>query len=422
MCGRLPHRPHLVEIHLRTEPRGLPRGLNPRQSTTNNIDLILLHPRKSASRFWGIDFVILHVAREMFIVTPLDRLVVIATSEQQHLNRKIDVREARQPNTLLHPRLLDHQRRTRLQRHEQAAGHLESFREARFQTYHLFINRIDPNDADQLRNQTLFTRLRLESGARTKIENDRLATRQHLTARRHKLACLQERRYLGAFRLFLLTLGAPLGHLLLVFLFLAFGFFKLFLHAPVFFGRAFRRKRHAVLTDQLLDRLAIGKWINFIDLHGLFFQCALAVDLAIRFCLFERVFRNAIFQFILIPLDFTHQRDDVESILRARWIEQLVVDAGVESDFFEEQRQLARALDIHAKAMRFLDAVDRAILIEDHPRLVYIARHLRDETCLHAEVILKMRAAATGKVDDVCRFGSEIAERHDACEYVEFFE
>src|SRR5689334_21589508 len=246
MCGRLPHRPHLVEIHLRTEPRGLPRGLNPRQSTTNSIDLILLHPRKSASRFWGIDFVILHVAREMFIVTPLDRLVVIATSEQQHLNRKIDVREARQPNTLLHPRLLNHQRRTRLQRHEQPAGHLVSFREARFQTYHLLINRIDPNDADQLRNQTLFTRLRLESGARTEIKNDRLAAFQQLLTRRYELTRFQERRDLRTFSIFLLALCTALGHLLLVFRFVAFGFRKLFLHAPIFPGRAVCRKWYSV--------------------------------------------------------------------------------------------------------------------------------------------------------------------------------
>src|SRR5690348_1076805 len=108
----------------------------------------------------------------MFVVAPLDRLVVIAAAQQQHLNRKIDVRETRQPNSLLHARLLDHQRRARFQRHEQPAGHLEPFSETRLESDHLLVDWINPNDADEFRNQTLFTTLRLESRARTKVEND----------------------------------------------------------------------------------------------------------------------------------------------------------------------------------------------------------------------------------------------------------
>src|SRR6476619_4564673 len=117
----------------------------------------------------------------MLVITPLDRLVEIAARKQQHLNRKIDMCEAWQPNPLRHSRLLDHQRRARLQRYEQATGHLESFRQTRFQADHLFVYRIDPDHSDQLRNQTLFAILWLEPCARTKIENDRLTTRQQLT-------------------------------------------------------------------------------------------------------------------------------------------------------------------------------------------------------------------------------------------------
>src|SRR5262249_33759272 len=72
--------------------------------------------------------------------------------------------------------------------------------------------------------------------------------------------------------------------------------------------------------------------------------------------------------------------------------------------------------------MRFLDAVDRAIIVEDYFCLFYIAGDLGDQPGLHAEVILKTRTAAGRELHNVCRFGSEITERHDAREHVELFE
>ncbi len=104
----------------------------------------------------------------MPVVAPLDRLVVIAAAKQQNLHRQIHLRKLRQPNTLRHPRLLHHQRRARLQRNQQSTSHLETFRQTRFESNHLLINRIDPNDADELRNQTLFAILRMESWTRPK--------------------------------------------------------------------------------------------------------------------------------------------------------------------------------------------------------------------------------------------------------------
>src|ERR1043165_4268922 len=107
------------QIYVRTELRRLPRGFHARQPSTNNINLIRVHrffcPRHPRLRLgWRLDLVILHVAPEGVVVTSLDRLVVIAAAKQQHLNRKIDMRETRQPNALLHSRLLDYQRRARL--------------------------------------------------------------------------------------------------------------------------------------------------------------------------------------------------------------------------------------------------------------------------------------------------------------------
>src|SRR5262245_46943526 len=72
--------------------------------------------------------------------------------------------------------------------------------------------------------------------------------------------------------------------------------------------------------------------------------------------------------------------------------------------------------------MRFLDAVDRAIIVEDYFCLFYIAGDLGDEPGLHAEVILKTCTAARRELHDVCRVGSKITERHDAREHVELFE
>src|SRR5215510_3488318 len=161
MRGRLFRRAHLVKIDLRTEPGRLPCRLNTGKPTANDVYLIRLHLwLRFCRRF---DLVALDVARKVLVLAPLNRLVVITTTKQQHLNRKIDVREAWQPNTLLHSRLLDHQRRAGLQRDEHTAGHLEPFRQARFQPDYLLVYRIDPDDANQLRDQTLFAILWLES-------------------------------------------------------------------------------------------------------------------------------------------------------------------------------------------------------------------------------------------------------------------
>src|SRR5689334_10678772 len=142
----------------------------------------------------------------MPVLTPLDRLVVIAATKQQNLNRQIYLRKLRQPNALRHPCLFYNQRRSGFERNQQPAGHLESFRQTRFQSDHLLINRIDPHDTDQLRNQTLLACLRLESHSWTKVKNDRLASLKHLATRRHKITYLQKRRDLRTFGLLLVAL------------------------------------------------------------------------------------------------------------------------------------------------------------------------------------------------------------------------
>src|SRR5215217_3602318 len=85
MCGRLFHRTHFVEINLRAEFCGLPRRLDSRQPTANNIYVIRVHlffTASSALRLRGrVDFVILYITREMFVIAPFDRLVVIAEAK-----------------------------------------------------------------------------------------------------------------------------------------------------------------------------------------------------------------------------------------------------------------------------------------------------------------------------------------------------
>src|SRR6185436_836652 len=169
----------------------------------------------------------------------------------------------------------------RLQRNQQPARHLESVSQTRFQSNHLLVNGIDPNDTDQFCNQTLFAVLWFEAVARTKVKNDRLAAAQCFASRRNKLTRFQKRRDIGRFVslcLFLLTFGAALGHLLFVFLLFALGFCKLFLDASIFLRGAFSREWYAVLADQLLHRLTIRQWINLVDFHRLLLQLALAVD------------------------------------------------------------------------------------------------------------------------------------------------
>ena len=65
-----------------------------------------------------------------------------------------------------------------------------------------------------------------------------------------------------------------------------------------------------------MHRFAIWQRKHFVDLDGLFLKFAFAVDLAIRLCLFESVFRDAVFEFILIACDFANQLRDVESFSR----------------------------------------------------------------------------------------------------------
>src|SRR5262245_5832086 len=130
-----------------------------------------------------VDLVVLNIPREMFVITPLDRLVVIASCKQQDFDRKVQMRKARQPNALGHSCLLDHNRGARFERNQQPAAHLETFRKTRFQTDYLFVQRIDPNHANQFRNQTLLAITRLETWARPEIENDRLAACQQLASR-----------------------------------------------------------------------------------------------------------------------------------------------------------------------------------------------------------------------------------------------
>src|ERR1051325_2890127 len=157
-------------------------------------------------------------------------------------------------------------------------------------------------------------------------------------------------------------------------------------------------------ADQLLHRLAIGQWINFVDLHGLLLQFALVGDLAISLSLLERILGDAVLEFVLVLLDLAHQRDNVEPFARAGRIEDLVVDAGIESDTLQQQGQLAGAFDVHANAMRFLNAVDGAVVVKDHVGLLHVTGDLRDESGLHAEVVLETRAAASRELDDVRGF------------------
>src|SRR5262245_44828728 len=119
----------------------------------------------------------------MFVVAPFDRLIVIAAAEQQYLHGKVDLRKARQPNALGHTRLVDHQRRAGFERRDETAGYLEAFRQTRFQTNYLLVNRVYPNDPDQFCDQALFTVLRSKTGFGSEVEDDRFAAFPLLAAR-----------------------------------------------------------------------------------------------------------------------------------------------------------------------------------------------------------------------------------------------
>src|SRR6185436_8425653 len=130
----------------------------------------------------------------------------------------------------------------RLQRNQQPARHLESVSQTRFQSNHLLVNGIDPNDTDQFCNQTLFTVLWFEAVAWAEVKNDRLAAAKCFASGRNKLTRFQKRRDIGRFVslcLFLLTFGAALGHLLLVFFFFALCLCKLVLNTSIFLRGAF---------------------------------------------------------------------------------------------------------------------------------------------------------------------------------------
>src|SRR6185503_1194329 len=126
--------------------------------------------------------VVLHVARKVLVVTPLDGLIVIAAAKQQYFNGQVYLSEPRQPNSLRHPRLFDHECGAGFERRDEASGNLKSFRQARLQANDLLVNRIDPNDAHQLRDQTLLTTLRLESWLWSEVEDDRFASLPQLAS------------------------------------------------------------------------------------------------------------------------------------------------------------------------------------------------------------------------------------------------
>src|SRR6185369_3068720 len=191
----------------------------------------------------------------------------------------------------------------------------------------------------------------------------------------------------------LLALGPSLGHLLLVFLFLAFSFFKLLLNALLFLRRLFGRQWHTVLADQLLHRFAIRQWIDFVNFYRLFLQYTFVVDLSIGFSLPERVFCYTVVDLVLIGNDFPPQCGDVEVLTRCGRIENAIVDSRVVLDGLQQQRQLAGTIEVHANTMRLEDATLGAVVIKQDARLFHVARDLREQRRLHAEVILKSRAA-----------------------------
>src|SRR5215212_3803587 len=119
----------------------------------------------------------------MFVVAPFNCFVVIAAAQQEYLHRKIYLREARKPDTLVHSPLFHHERCSRLERNQQPSSHLKAFRQTRLQPDHLLVNRIDPHDANQFGDQSLLTIFWTEPGTRSEIENDRLAALQNLTSR-----------------------------------------------------------------------------------------------------------------------------------------------------------------------------------------------------------------------------------------------
>ena len=105
----------------------------------------------------------------------------------------------------------------------------------------LFVDRIDPDDPDELCDQTLFARLRLKPRARAKVEHDTFASCETFATRRHEITSSQKHRDRGIAVLIVLLLAfsTPFRRFALVLLFLAIRFEKLLLHALVFLRCAF---------------------------------------------------------------------------------------------------------------------------------------------------------------------------------------
>src|SRR5688500_18239135 len=91
----------------------------------------------------------------MLVITPFDSLVVVATSKQEELHCKIKLRETWEPKAFSHASLFHYHCRTRAQRNQQSTGDLESFRQSSLKSHYPLIDRIDPNNTDEFRNQTL---------------------------------------------------------------------------------------------------------------------------------------------------------------------------------------------------------------------------------------------------------------------------
>src|SRR5687767_5317517 len=107
----------------------------------------------------------------MFVVAPLDGFVHIPSAEQQHFYRQVDPGQPRKPDALLHPRLLDDESSAGTQREQQPACHLETLGESRFKAHYLLINRINPDNADNFRDQVLLAVTGPVARTRPKIED-----------------------------------------------------------------------------------------------------------------------------------------------------------------------------------------------------------------------------------------------------------
>src|SRR6185295_14448891 len=133
----------------------------------------------------------------------------------------------------------------------------------------------------------------------------------------------------------------------------------------------------------------------------LFLQHTFVVDLSISFRLPECVLSYAVVELILIGDDFTPQCSNIEVLISRRRIENAIVDAGVILDALQQERQLAGTIDVHTNTMRLEDAALGPVVIKQDTRLFNVAGDLRDQRRLHAEVILKSRAATRRELDDV---------------------